>query len=97
MAHEVGHYKLKHVLKNMLIGFAHAGALFWLLSFFLGSRPLFDAFFMEELSVYAGLVFFSLLFTPIEMVLSLVAHASSRSTSSRQTSSRRSRPGRLSR
>ncbi len=78
MAHEVGHYKRKHVLKNMLIGFAHTGALFWLLSFFLGSRPLFDAFFMEELSVYAGLVFFSLLFTPIEMVLSLVAHAYSR-------------------
>ena len=78
VAHEVGHYKRKHVLKNMVLGFAHAGALFWLLSFFLGSRSLFDAFFMEELSVYAGLVFFGLLFTPIEMVLSLVAHAYSR-------------------
>ena len=78
VAHEVGHYKRKHVPKRMAIGIAHFGVVFWLLSFFLGSRPLFDAFFMEELSVYAGLVFFSLLFTPIEMVLSLLAHAYSR-------------------
>ena len=78
VAHEVGHYKRKHVLKRMAIGIAHFGVVFWLLSFFLGSRPLFDAFFMEELSVYAGLVFFGLLFTPIEMVLSLLAHAYAR-------------------
>ena len=78
VAHEVGHYRRKHVLKRMAIGITHSGVLLWLLSLFLGSRPLFDAFYMEALSVYAGLVFFGLLFTPIDMVLSLLAYADSR-------------------
>jgi len=35
LAHEVGHYKKNHVLQGMIIGFIHAGVLFFLLSVFL--------------------------------------------------------------
>jgi STE24 endopeptidase len=78
LAHEIGHYKMKHVLQNIVIGIAHTGVVFFLLSIFLDSGGLYDAFFMDEESIYAGLLFFSLLYTPIEVVLSIVMHMVSR-------------------
>ena len=78
VAHEVGHYKHRHVLKGLALGLAHTGALFWLLSLFLDQPGLFDAFAVSEPSVHAGLVFFGLLFTPIELVLSVVVNVFSR-------------------
>jgi len=78
VAHEIGHYKRKHILKSLVIGVLHFGVLFFLLSRFLESQPLFDAFGVAEPSVHAGLVFFGLLFTPIEMVLSFAMNAFAR-------------------
>jgi len=78
LAHEVGHYKKKHVLQGIVIGIAHAGLLFFLLSVLLGSPGLYRAFYMEQSSVYAGLLFFSLLYTPVEMVLSIALNILSR-------------------
>jgi STE24 endopeptidase len=51
---------------------------FFLLSLVLERQGLFDAFGVQERSVYAGLVFFSLLYTPLDLVLSLVLQAFSR-------------------
>jgi len=78
IAHEVGHYKRRHVLERLVLATAHTGAMFWLLSFFLEQPGLFTAFGVTEPSVYAGLLFFGLLFTPIELVLSLAVHARAR-------------------
>ncbi len=78
LAHEVGHYKKKHILKGVLVSIAHSGVLFFLLSQFIENRGLFDAFRMQEISVYAGLVFFSILYSPIELVLSIVMNVVSR-------------------
>ena len=78
LAHEVGHYKKKHILKGVLVSIAHAGVLFFLLSLFIENRGLFDAFRMEQISVYAGLVFFSILYSPIELVLSIFMNVVSR-------------------
>ncbi len=78
VAHEIGHYKRKHILKSLGLGLAHFGVLFWLLSFFLQSEGLFAAFGVTEPSVHAGLLFFTLLFTPIELVLSILMSMFSR-------------------
>ena len=75
IAHEVGHYKRRHILKGMIFSIAHTGILLFLLSLFLDNRVLFDAFRMEAISVYAGLVFFSILYSPIELVLSVLMNA----------------------
>ncbi len=69
LAHEIGHYKKKHVLKGMLLSLVHSGVLLWLLSFFLGQEKLYSAFGLSEPSIYTGLIFFGLLFTPLEMAL----------------------------
>jgi len=78
VAHEVGHYKRHHVVTGLALGVVQMGVVFFLLSVFLTDRRLFDAFYMDAPSVYAGLVFFGLLFSPIEAVLSVALHALSR-------------------
>jgi STE24 endopeptidase len=78
VAHEIGHYKKGHIVKGLVLAIAQAGVVFFLLSLFLGQRGLFEAFGVEQPSVHAGLVFFSLLYAPIELLLSLFAHAFSR-------------------
>ena len=79
LAHEIGHFRGKHIPLNMAIGIAHAGVLFYLLSIFLEHPGLFEAFYItDQQPVYAGLVFFSLLYHPIEMVLSFLIGMMSR-------------------
>lgn len=78
LAHEIGHYKKKHIVKNMVISTLHTGVMFFLLSIFLQERALFDAFFMEEISVYAGLLFFGMLYSPVETILGIFMQKLSR-------------------
>lgn len=78
LAHEIGHYKKKHIIKGMVTSIVQSGVLFFLLSIFLTAEGLFDAFYMEEMSVYTGLIFFGMLYAPIEMILSIFMQMSSR-------------------
>ena len=78
VAHEVGHYKKQHIVKSMVLSVAHLGVMFWVLSFFLRQEALFTAFSVTEPSVYTGLLFFGLLFTPVELVLSVLLNVFSR-------------------
>ncbi len=78
LAHEVGHFKRKHIIVGMLLGFLHLGLVFYLLSLFLNQKELFDAFYMDRRSIYAGLVFFGLLFEPVSFLLSIAFNALSR-------------------
>ncbi|MDB4444548.1 M48 family metallopeptidase [bacterium] len=78
LAHEMGHYKKKHILKSMLISILTTGLMFYILSLFINNRQLFAAFKMEETSIYASLFFFGFLYTPIEMILSIFGNMLSR-------------------
>lgn len=78
LAHEIGHYKKKHLVKRMVFGILHMGIIFYLLSYFVSNPNLFAAFYMENQSIYAGMIFFGMLYAPIELILSLVLHHVSR-------------------
>ncbi len=78
LAHEIGHHKKKHILQGTIISILHTGVLFFVLSILLGNPGLYDAFYMEQQSIYSGILFFGLLYTPLEMVLSIMMHALSR-------------------
>lgn len=78
LAHEIGHYKKKHILIGTIISFVHTGILFYLLSIFLDAQGLYEAFFMDSMSIYAGLIFFGLLYSPIELILSILMNIVSR-------------------
>lgn len=72
LAHEIGHYKKKHVVQGMVISILNAGFLFFILSLFINRQGLYDAFYMDHPSIYAGLVFFFLLYSPVELILSVL-------------------------
>ena len=78
LAHEIGHYKKKHIRQRMVISILHMGVIFFLLSFFISYQGLFDAFYMTQPSVYAGLIFFGMLFSPIDFFLGLLLQKLSR-------------------
>jgi len=78
LAHEIGHYKKKHIIKGIVISILHAGVMFFLLSIFIKNKGLFDAFFMDQQPIYAGFIFFGMLFSPIEMILSIFMNIFSR-------------------
>lgn len=77
LAHEIGHYRCGHITKGFVLSTLHTGALLFLMSFFLNSAGLFQAFGLQAMPIHAGLVFFTLLFTPLSLVLApLFAHFS---------------------
>ncbi len=78
LAHEIGHYKKKHILQTMIISFAELGIMLFLLSLFISYQGLFDAFYMEQKSVYAGMIFFGMLYSPIEFFLGIFMQMRSR-------------------
>jgi STE24 endopeptidase len=71
LAHEMGHYKKKHIVKSILLSIATTGIMFYILSLFLNNESLFAAFQMENISIYASLFFFGFLYTPISMIISI--------------------------
>ncbi len=78
LAHETGHFKKRHVLINMVLSMLNLGIILFLLSFFMQNRMLFDVFFMTDVSVYGSLVFFMLLYSPAEFLLSIFLQMLSR-------------------
>ena len=78
LAHEMGHYKKKHILQGMLLAVAQTGIMFFLLSYFISYQELFDAFYLEQASVYAGLIFFSLLYSPLDFFVGILSQMRSR-------------------
>jgi len=78
LAHEMGHYKKKHILKFIVASIITNGLMFFILSLFINNRGLFDAFRMENISIYASLFFFGFLYTPINLILSIFHNIFSR-------------------
>jgi STE24 endopeptidase len=78
LAHEMGHFKKKHVLKRMGFSIAQMGIVFYMVSIFISHAGLFHAFFVEQVSIYAGLIFFGMLYSPIDLFISILFQISSR-------------------
>jgi len=78
VAHEIGHYKKHHIQQGLALAIAQYGVLFFLLSLLLERRWVFDAFSVDQPSIYVGLVLFALLYSPVDLVLSLFVQALSR-------------------
>ncbi|HCO67226.1 MAG TPA: peptidase M48 [Dysgonomonas sp.] len=78
LAHEIGHYKKKHVLKSLITSILYTGAMLFILSFFLTSRQLAQALGSDIPSFHLGIIAFSVLFSPISLILGLAMNISSR-------------------
>ena len=78
IAHEVGHYKLRHIHFNIILNSFQSIIMFYLLSLFIMNNDLFAVFKMENLSIYASFLFFGILYTPLSMVMNLLFNFISR-------------------
>lgn len=75
VAHEMGHYKRGHIARGIVLGVVHQGAVLFLLSLVLDRAGLYRAFGVAGTPIYAGLLFFGLLMTPLERLLGLGLNA----------------------
>lgn len=78
LAHEAGHSRLGHILKSISLSFATSLVMFGLLAVAIRQPGLYTAFGLEGTPLYAGLVFFGFLFTPISMLLGILGNCISR-------------------
>ncbi len=78
LAHEMGHYKKKHIFQTMILGILQMGIMLYLLSIFISYQGLFDAFYMPQKSVYAGFIFFTMLYSPINFFMGMFMQMLSR-------------------
>lgn len=78
LAHEIGHYKKKHILQGMLVSFCYTGAILFFLSFFLDNKDIAIALGGKIASFHLGLIAFSILFTPISLILGVFSSILSR-------------------
>jgi STE24 endopeptidase len=78
LAHEVGHYKKKHVQKGLIISILNTGVMLYLMGWLINTPELSQALGASDTSFHIGLFAFSLLFSPISMVTGLAMNLFSR-------------------
>ena len=78
LAHEVGHYKRKHIIFNLFSSILLTGFTFWILSLFV-SLPIFsEALNVTIPSFHIGLIVFGILYSPISEITGLLMNIVSR-------------------
>lgn len=78
LAHEVGHYKRKHIIFNLVAAILTTGFTFWLLSLFIDAPLLSNALNVSEPSFHVGVVAFGVLYAPISVITGLIMNSISR-------------------
>ncbi len=78
LAHEVGHYKRKHIIINLFAAIITTGFTLWLLSLFIGNPLLSQALHVSQPSFHIGLVAFGVLYSPISGITGLIMNYLSR-------------------
>ena len=78
LAHEIGHCKRGHIRKSIFLSLASSLLMFFILSLFISQPDLYRAFGINDTPLYAGFIFFGFLYTPIQTILGIAAHALSR-------------------
>ncbi len=78
LAHEVGHYKMKHVLFNMILSIVLTGSTLFILSLCIGNSILSNALSVATPSFHISLIAFSVLYSPISEVTGLFMNILSR-------------------
>lgn len=78
LAHEVGHYKKKHIVFNLFASIITTGFTLWILSLFVGNEILSEALNVNEPSFHIGLIAFGILYSPISEITGLIMNYLSR-------------------
>ncbi|MGY5352804.1 M48 family metallopeptidase [Wenyingzhuangia sp. IMCC45533] len=77
-AHEVGHYKRKHTIFNVIVSLLLTGFTLFILGTLLGNSLLADAFNIKESNFHVGLLAFGILYSPISEFTGVIMNIISR-------------------
>jgi len=78
LAHEVGHYKKKHIIFNLFASILLTGVTLYILSLFISNPALSQALGVTTPSFHIGLIAFGLLYAPISEITGLIMNVFSR-------------------
>lgn len=78
LAHEIGHYKKKHVIINFVSSVFITGLMLFLLSRVINNPDFSRALGAEETSFHLGLIVFGILYSPVSMIIGLITNIISR-------------------
>ena len=78
LAHEIGHYKKKHVLRSLILSVLLTGLMLFLFSLIVNSPLLSRAMGAKEPSFHLGLVVFGILYSPLSLMIGLATNYISR-------------------
>jgi len=83
LAHEIGHFRCKHIPQRLLASMLQSAVIFFLIGLATDpqgafARMLFDAFGVQTISPHVGLVLFGLLFSPVSRLLGIFSNKWSR-------------------
>lgn len=78
LAHEVGHYKKKHIITNLILSIANIGVVLFVFSTIMDSQLLSQALGVQDHSFHIGFIAFGLLYAPLSMVTGVLMSMLSR-------------------
>jgi len=78
LAHEIGHYKKKHVIQGLLISLFQTGIVLFIFSLLINNQNLSKALGVEVPNFHIGLVAFGILYSPVSFVLGIFMNLLSR-------------------
>ena len=78
IAHEIGHYKKNHIIFNLLFSIIQSGLMLYILSLLIYMPIFSEALNIENHSFHIALITFSILYTPISEISSLIFNLFSR-------------------
>ena len=71
LAHEIGHYKKKHIISSLFFGILQTGLMLYIFSLLVGSPALSGALGVTEPSFHIGLIAFGVLYSPLSSIIGL--------------------------
>jgi STE24 endopeptidase len=78
LAHEVGHFKKKHIIKGLILSILQIGLMLFILSLFIFNPKMSEALGDNQLAYHLNLIAFGILYTPISHVTGMFMNAVSR-------------------
>jgi len=78
LAHEIGHYKKKHTLTSIIVSILQVGLMLFVLSLVINRPEFSQALGVKEQSFHISLLVFSLLYSPLSMLIGVTMNVISR-------------------
>jgi STE24 endopeptidase len=78
LAHEIGHYKKKHIITGLITGIIETGVMLYIFSLLVSSPILSKALGVSEPKFHIGLIAFGILYSPLSFIMSIFMNMVSR-------------------